>query len=105
MRYRYLSTTTAALGPAPRATNDLGGAVYFSIVTITTLGYGDFIPLGARWHVAALQALAGYVILGILVSTGYHIIAPHTNPAENAGERPNEAGPRAGSPDDAGVRE
>ncbi len=71
-------------GPVPRATNDLGDAVYFSIVTSTTLGYGDFIPLGAGRQVAALQALVGYLILGILVSTGYQLIAPHTDPAEAA---------------------
>lgn len=71
-------------GPAPRATNDLGDAVYFSIVTITTLGYGDFAPLGPGRPVAALQALVGYLILGILVSTGFQLIAPHTNPAERA---------------------
>lgn len=74
-------------GPAPRATNDLGDAVYFSIVTSTTLGYGDFAPLGAGRQVAALQALVGYLILGIIVSTGFQLIAPHTNPAETARQR------------------
>jgi hypothetical protein len=69
-------------GPAPRPTSDLGDAVYFSIVTMTTLGYGDFIPLGPGRPVAALQGLVGYLILGILVSTGYQLIAPHTSPGE-----------------------
>lgn len=71
-------------GPVPRATNDLGDAVYFSIVTSTTLGYGDFIPLGAGRQIAALQAMVGYLILGIIVSTGYQVIAPHTDPAAAA---------------------
>ncbi len=74
-------------GPAPRPTNDLGDALYFSIVTSTTLGYGDFIPLGPGRPVAALQALVGYLILGILVSSGFQLIAPHTNPGKQSGDR------------------
>lgn len=87
-------------GPAPRVTNDFGDAVYFSIVTSTTLGFGDFIPLGAGRQVAALQALVGYLILGILVSTGFQIIAPHTNPAEKAGKQRDHQEDR--SQDDGG---
>lgn len=71
-------------GPAPRATRDFGDAVYFSVVTLTTLGYGDFIPLGPGRPIAAMQALMGYFILGILVSTGFQIIAPHTAPGRRA---------------------
>lgn len=74
-------------GPAPRPTHDLGAAIYFSIVTSTTLGYGDFIPLGPGRPVAAIQAVTGYLILGILVSSGFQIIAPHTSPGERAGEK------------------
>ena len=32
-------------------------AVYFSFVTITTLGYGDFIPLANAWYIQALVVL------------------------------------------------
>lgn len=63
-------------GPAPRPTSDLGDALYFSVVTSTTLGYGDFIPLGPGRPLAAIQALTGYTILGIIVSAGFQIIAP-----------------------------
>lgn len=74
-------------GPAPHPTHDLGDALYFSIVTSTTLGYGDFIPLGPGRPLAAIQALTGYLILGILVSTGFQVIAPHTSPGRDARER------------------
>ena len=74
-------------GPGPRPTNDFGDALYFSVVTITTLGYGDFIPLGPGRPIAAMQGLIGYLILGILVSTGFQIIAPHTAPGKAARER------------------
>lgn len=73
-----------------RPTGDFGDAVYFSIVTSTTLGSGDFLPTEAARPIAALQALVGYLILGILVSTGFHVIAPHTHPAEAAREQAEE---------------
>lgn len=87
-------------GPAPRPTNDLGDALYFSIVTSTTLGYGDFIPLGPGRPLAAIQALTGYTILGILVSTGFRVIAPGpTVPG------PAEGTARSGGDDDAAAAE
>ncbi len=42
--------------------------LYFSVVTFTTLGYGDFRPTEASRVFAAMEALLGYVILGIFVS-------------------------------------
>lgn len=52
--------------------------VYFSVVTLTTVGYGDFHPLSlaARW-VAGIEALSGYIILGVLVSALVNILRPH----------------------------
>jgi uncharacterized protein YjbI with pentapeptide repeats len=43
--------------------------LYFSIVTLTTLGYGDVVPTSAPAQIlSALQALLGYVGLGGLLS-------------------------------------
>jgi hypothetical protein len=48
--------------------------LYFSIVTWTTLGYGDFTPPAAIRMIAAIQAMLGYIFLGILVGLGtYHL--------------------------------
>ena len=46
---------------------DLVDGLYFSIVTFTTLGYGDFVPREGYRLVSALQALYGYLFLGGLV--------------------------------------
>lgn len=58
--------------PAAAAANGTTGMrsfVYFSFVTLTTLGYGDVIPLssGAR-TLATLEALAGQLYLAVLVA-------------------------------------
>ncbi len=46
---------------------DLVDGLYFSIVTFTTLGHGDFVPREGYRLVSALQALYGYLFLGGLV--------------------------------------
>ena len=43
-------------------------AFYFSVITITTVGYGNIVPqtLLSRF-VVALECLTGYIILGIMI--------------------------------------
>lgn len=43
-------------------------SAYFSLVTATTVGYGDLLPLGASKAVAVMQASAGVLIFGILIA-------------------------------------
>jgi hypothetical protein len=50
--------------------------LYYSIVTFTTLGYGDFYPTGIGRAVAAIEALTGFVVLGIFASTAITILKP-----------------------------
>ncbi len=49
--------------------------VYFSTVTFTTLGYGDYVPTGIARLIAALQALMGFgyfaFIIGVVGSIFY----------------------------------
>lgn len=42
-------------------------AIYFSFTTWTTLGYGDFAPVPRIRHITSIQAIFGYVGLGIWV--------------------------------------
>ncbi|MBT0106844.1 ion channel [Vibrio vulnificus] len=41
---------------------------YFSIVTWTTLGYGDCLPTEGIRHIAAIEALFGYIMMAIFMS-------------------------------------
>lgn len=44
--------------------DDVASALYFSVVTCTTLGYGD-LTLSARWRLlASLQAIGGLILFG-----------------------------------------
>jgi len=43
-------------------------SIYFSITTWTTLGYGDFSPTPRIRHITSIQAILGYVGLGLWVS-------------------------------------
>lgn len=49
-------------------THDFSSALYFSVVTWTTLGFGDFQPVEELRLWAAGQALFGYIFMAILVA-------------------------------------
>ena len=46
--------------------------IYFSVVTWTTLGYGDFKPSPEARLYAASQAVLGYLYMSILVAKLFH---------------------------------
>lgn len=48
-------------------------SIYFSVTTWTTLGYGDFSPVERLRHITSVQAILGYVSLGVLITlaSGY----------------------------------
>jgi hypothetical protein len=63
--------------PQPRLrTETTGVAIYYSFVTMTTLGYGDIVPISRTARsISALQAIAGQMYLTVLVAwlVGLHI--------------------------------
>ncbi|WOH80353.1 potassium channel family protein [Bradyrhizobium sp. BEA-2-5] len=65
------------------SSNDWISPLYFSVVTWTTLGYGDFIPPHELRLVAAIEALFGYLFFGIVVGIATAIISQRA--ASNGG--------------------
>jgi tetratricopeptide (TPR) repeat protein len=49
-------------GPNMTGNISFGDSLYFSIITYTTVGFGDFLPTGWIRAVAALEALAGILV-------------------------------------------
>lgn len=48
-------------------TQDFADNLYFTLVTFTTPGYGDFRPQDGLRLIAATQAILGYLFLGLLI--------------------------------------
>ncbi len=53
---------------------DWNTPLYFSMVTLTTLGYGDVTPASGIRLIAAIQALLGYLNLGLIVGVASELI-------------------------------
>tara|TARA_R110001599_G_scaffold337890_1_gene556594 strand:+ start:777 stop:1235 length:459 start_codon:yes stop_codon:yes gene_type:complete len=62
-------------------THDFVSALYFSVVTWTTLGFGDFQPVENLRLWAAGQALFGYVFMAILVALFLQILTQQNKKA------------------------
>lgn len=53
----------------PQTSDDFGGWVYYSIVTISTLGFGDYTPVhGWAQCVSAIEVLCGLLIFGFFLN-------------------------------------
>lgn len=53
-----------------KGANNFGSALYFSVVTITTLGFGDVFPVSSYAKMmVCLEALSGVVIVGLFLNT------------------------------------
>lgn len=63
-------------------------SIYFSVVTWTTLGYGDFSPIEELHLVAAAEALMGYIYMalaiGLILHLGQQSMKLKEEPAENS---------------------
>jgi hypothetical protein len=50
-------------GATPPVLDDFQDYFYFSVVCYTTLGFGDFVPIGALRFMSGLEAVAGLVLI------------------------------------------
>ena len=59
-----------AISPLQNSALDTSELMYYSLVTLTTLGYGDIVAISPTARIlSALEAVAGNLYLAILVST------------------------------------
>lgn len=56
------------ISPDGRTVDDFLSCLYFSLVTWTTLGYGDFQPSSSARAFAATEALLGYVVMSFVIA-------------------------------------
>ena len=67
-----LADTTGGGGESQ--TFNYADALYFSVVTFTTLGYGDIQPRGVCRILICIETFVGYIVLGLLASTATSFI-------------------------------
>ncbi|HEV7299389.1 MAG TPA: potassium channel family protein [Tepidisphaeraceae bacterium] len=65
-------------GASTTVVHDFWRSFYFSFITFTSVGFGDFYPVAAGRALAALQGFTGYLVLGILASTAASLLSPHS---------------------------
>ena len=58
---------------------DVATAVYFSVVTWTTLGYGDFAPPSPLRLIVALEAILGLVFFGLFIGIAANFMHQELN--------------------------
>lgn len=73
--YRFQGLYT----PAQELSHHPLDALYFSMVTWTTLGYGDFQPTEGARILAATEALLGTIFLPLAIATLLFAISPRDN--------------------------
>lgn len=93
--YAHLGIMNNTLPDSP-VVHDFGLGIYLSIVTFTTVGYGDMYPVGLGRALAALQGLSGYLVLGILASTAASLVSPYSPAGPGTEERAREEGREEG---------
>ena len=77
--------------PGQAGLNNYAEAVYFSMVTLTTLGYGD-ITLSMNWQLlAGMEAMVGIMVFGLTTATLFAVIQQSWKVKQSAAKSKNHA--------------
>ena len=66
--FAILYRWTGLQSPDGAASHSLCDAFYFSVVTWTTLGYGDFLAAPEARYIVIVEALLGYLMMALLIA-------------------------------------
>jgi Ion channel len=77
--YLYCFLGVCSDSDCRKIVHDGVSCLYFSIVTFTTTGYGDYHPTPSVRLIAASEALTGYIFFGLFVS----LLASHFSKPRN----------------------
>lgn len=66
--YSVLGINALDAAGRPETYHDFGNCLYFSVMTLTTVGYGDFSPTPLARPFAAVQAASGYMLLALMIA-------------------------------------
>jgi Ion channel len=75
MLYKLLGIIDTSITEGPSVTHDPETCLYFSVVTWTTLGYGDFRPTPGARLAAASEAMVGYIAMAVLISAFARVLS------------------------------
>lgn len=78
LSFAYMYNTYGIVPPKGQDGYSQWDAVYFSAVTFSTLGFGDFSPTAKIRLVAAFQAIIGNLHLGVIVAAAFLAVSRPT---------------------------
>lgn len=70
MTYTAFSNETSYLVESGKRVTSLDEAIYFSGITLITIGYGDIVPVGGFRNVALFEGMLGIVIIFTFIALG-----------------------------------
>jgi len=80
--YALIYRSIGVIDSAGTVLRDTSSGLYFSLITWTTLGYGDLRPPENLRLLAGSQAILGYISMGILVALILHWLTSRSSPSE-----------------------
>ena len=93
---RTWSGSFVVAGEGAQGQFSLAAAIYYSFVTLTTLGYGDIVPRSeAGRGLALIEAVAGQLYLAVMIA---RLVSLYVLGAEKGNQRETQDGPDGSAP-------